>query len=405
MLSANESKKLLFAISIGLLFVLFSSPAICQDSKKNAPKSKMLKGQVDVFGVLTEDLQADLGLTCTKDNAGVMKVAKVRLGTEAYYKGLQEGDKLLNATADKNEVAVTFNRDGHVYTAKLMHYGAGQTLASGTPTPDNSKTPILQAHHNMLASDAQATETNRVYKLNTKKAQLLASYSLEMIVDQSLSMRSPDCPGNLSRWGWVGEQASAIATAISPYITAGVTFIPFNADFTVYEHVTAPQLVTLFANPNFRSGTRLAEPLSARLNSFVSTYKSGTKPLLLTIITDGLPFPKEEPPMVKQVLIDITQKMIDPHEITVVFLQVGGRDEKGKHYLEDLDANLVSYGAKYPIVQTKSFDQLKEIGLGEALVDAIQDYNAQNGIANQTKSSPAAKKAATKQPAAHKSGQ
>jgi hypothetical protein len=375
-MKVNDCKRLFLAL---LCTLLTSSQAIFAQKlgEKASHSSKILKGEVNVFGVLTEDLQSDLGLTCTRDGTTGMKVAKVKLGTEAYYQGIQEGDKLLNARIDANQVFITINRDGHVYTAKLMHYGAGQSLTSATPKADLTPPPMppTAVKTRPLTSSAQQTGAPTAYTLNTKKAQLLARYNLELIVDQSLSMRSTDCPGGLSRWDWCGVQSTAIAKAIEPYMANGVTFTPFNADFTVYEHVSSPQLISLFANPNFRSGTRLAEPLSARLDNFLSTYKPGMKPLLITVITDGLPVPAEEPEMVKQVLINATQKMIEPHEVTVVFLQIGGRDERGKHYLEDLDANLVSYGAKYPVVQTKSFDQLQAIGLGEALVDAIQDFN------------------------------
>jgi hypothetical protein len=230
-----------------------------------------------------------------------------------------------------------------------------------------------------LAADIQQTNDSPKYQLNAKKAQVLAHYSLELIVDQSLSMHTKDCPNGLSRWDWCGVQAADIATALAPYVPGGITITPFNGSYYIYEHLTTPQIIDLFRNPRFAWGTRLAEPLQARLDTYLSNYKPGTKPLLITVITDGCPVPEPEPEQTKQVLVDVTKRMVDPHQITVVFLQIGGHDSFGTHYLEDLDANLVNYGARYGIVQTKTFDQLQVIGLGEALVDTIQDFNIKTG--------------------------
>jgi hypothetical protein len=86
-----------------------------------------------------------------------------------------------------------------------------------------------------------------------------------------------------------------------------------------------------------------------------------------------VPHPEPEPALVKIQLVNATKLMNDPREITVAFLQVGGRDPFGLAYLTDLDSNLVSAGAKYDFVHTKNFEKLQQIGIGQALADSIRE--------------------------------
>ena len=178
-MNANVSKQLFLAL---LCTLLCSSQAIFaqKPGEKASHSSKILKGEVNVFGVLTEDLQSDLGLTCTRDGTTGMKVAKVKLGTEAYYQGIQEGDKLLNARINANQVFITINRDGHVYTAKLMHYGAGQSLASAAPKADLTPPPMPPTAVKTRTLTSSTQESSRLYAQYQEGA---ASRSLQFRVD------------------------------------------------------------------------------------------------------------------------------------------------------------------------------------------------------------------------------
>ena len=49
--------------------------------------------------------------------------------------------------------------------------------------------------------------TNK-FKLNvTDNHRKLSDYNLQILVDRSMSMRKPDCPGGQSRWNWCGHEA------------------------------------------------------------------------------------------------------------------------------------------------------------------------------------------------------
>jgi hypothetical protein len=116
--------------------------------------------------------------------------------------------------------------------------------------------------------------------------------------------RNNDCPGGYTRWNWCGVQATELARAVAPFEVGGLTITIFNNLFQVHRHAAAQDLVSLFVYPNFHFGTRLAEPLHDRLNEYFSSRNAHSKPLLIAVITDGVPVPKQvKPAMVIQDLV------------------------------------------------------------------------------------------------------
>jgi len=227
-----------------------------------------------------------------------------------------------------------------------------------------------------VSSDRFALEATKNYKL-------LANYNLEILVDRSLSMRKPDCPGGLSRWEWCGSQAADLAKGLATFAPCGFTIVPFAGEYDVFEHASANNIEYLFNNIGLQRGTRLYEPLAERLDTFFSRYKPGAKPLLLVVITDGIPAPQWEPQMVKDELIQASKKMRSAGEVTVVFCQIGCRDQKGEDYLVDLDENLTTEGARYHYIHTVPFGVLQENGLGSTLISCIQQYGQPKALSAQ----------------------
>ena len=64
--------------------------------------------------------------------------------------------------------------------------------------------------------------------------------------------------------------------------------------------------------------------------------------------------------------------MSSKEDIKIVFIQIG-QSKKGGDFLQFLDNQLVGMGAKYDIVDHKSFNQVKVSGVGRAIVDAITE--------------------------------
>ncbi|MFN8658088.1 MAG: hypothetical protein U0105_17255 [Candidatus Obscuribacterales bacterium] len=215
----------------------------------------------------------------------------------------------------------------------------------------------------------------------TSTVRLLADYDVELIVDSSMSMRRHDCPGGLSRWNWCGVQARELSRQLVPYVPRGLTITAFASNYDVYHNSSPGNIADLFENPNFRGGTRLAEPLADRLNEFFVRRQPGSKPLLIAVITDGVPHPAWEPMMVATTLVNASRRMKDPHEVTVVFFQIGGNDQAGEAFLNFLDYGLLEKGARYDFVKTVPFDHLMNVGLSQALVESIQQFAKRNSTA------------------------
>lgn len=210
---------------------------------------------------------------------------------------------------------------------------------------------------------------------SAQAVRLLANYDIELLVDQSMSMRRIDCPYGVSRWNWCGMQANELAKQLSPFVKNGFTMTTFAGGYHVYRNATPTMVMDLFMNPRFSSGTRMAEPLEDRIENHFAQQAKGGKPLLLAVITDGVPSPKREPFMVADVLVNATKRMRDPRDITIVFFQIGTTDVMGRMFLDFLDNHLMASGAKYDIVRNVPMERLMQVGLGQALVDSIHEAN------------------------------
>ena len=211
---------------------------------------------------------------------------------------------------------------------------------------------------------------------------VLSDFDVELIVDESLSMRRRDCPGGMSRWEWCGVQLRDLSTRLAPFVPRGFTLTTFNGLHRVYPNSTPENVNQLFENPFFMPGTRLSRPLTDRIQNYFDHRHAGAKPLLIVVITDGVPAPKREPYMVAQTLVDASKIMKDSREVTVVFFQIGGSDGFGRAYLADLDNNLVNNGARFDFIKTVSFEQLQEKGLTGALIDTIKDAGRRANLSN-----------------------
>lgn len=363
-------------------------------------QTTILKGGVTTFGVLTEQLQADIGLTCKRDNAGAIQVGKVLAGREASYAGLAEGDKILSAKIEGKELQIGIQRDSHVFLAKLKVLAAGQTLASKVTTAAPAPIqPMLAANApiNMLQLSEEQNRLIQGYAVEPKRMQQLAHYDFQIIMDRSLSMQARDCPMQLSRWDWCGAQAAQIAKGLEPFVSNGLTLIPFNHGFDVYEHATPHNIIDVFNDHGFKLGTYLYEPLANRFDEYFKNTDPKKRPLLLVVITDGEPWPNPQPEMVKAELVNASQRMTNPDELIVVFLQIGDNDKQGHDYLVDLGGNLMGQGGKYQYIHTRTFDELKQTGLANAIVSTVEQYAPHDLIApKESKSQGKIPKANTK---------
>lgn len=205
----------------------------------------------------------------------------------------------------------------------------------------------------------------------------LADYDVELIIDQSMSMRRKDCPGGLSRWKWCGVQANELSRALAQVAPGGLTITTFADSYEVLKNANPYDVEQLFVLNNFSFGTRLSAPLKNRLNTYLNNKTPKSKPLLIAVITDGVPQPQPlQPVLVADTLVNASKRIQDPRDVTVVFFQIGSQNRFGRAFLATMDYGLMRMGARHDYVRTVEFDELQRIGLAQSLVDSVKQFAA-----------------------------
>jgi len=293
------------------------------------------------------------------------------LNAERFHIQTEEDNQKLESLVPSPGTAFPTNLNGRVTAIPPV---APPRLKPGFPTMDGSRPPFnLNAQQSGLMDSVQGGPPLR----GNVSVDLLAKFDVELIVDESLSMMKTDCPGGLSRWDWCGVQARNLSQLLAPHVPNGLTLSTFASNYRVYENSKPKDIIDLFATPFFHGGTRLSRPLQDRLGTYFRNRKPGSKPMLICVITDGVPAPRVEPYNVADTLIAATKQMRNPHEVTVVFFQIGGNDRRGKEFLAQMDHQLTGYGAKYDFVKSVSFEQLMREGLAQSMVNSVRDFGRQ----------------------------
>ncbi|MCA9801136.1 MAG: hypothetical protein KC777_04080 [Cyanobacteria bacterium HKST-UBA02] len=220
----------------------------------------------------------------------------------------------------------------------------------------------------------------------------LANRDLVVFVDKSFSMNTRDCPhtageipvndrspgflgknpGSISRWRWTAGQTMSLSRELAAVKPEGFRLILFNDWRTIYDNVKPADIPAIFMSTKVGGSENTVVFLAEQLNQYMarkSQDPKGTRPLAVVILTDGLPDDRANLPAV---LIQAANQMASPEDIKVLFIQVGQSD-KGGDFLADLDDNLVSKGARFDIVDHRSFDEVVRSGVGQAVLQAIRE--------------------------------
>jgi Mg-chelatase subunit ChlD len=206
-----------------------------------------------------------------------------------------------------------------------------------------------------------------------KMSTALENRDYVLVLDKSGSMSEKDCPGGKSRWASSQESTHAIASKVAEWDNDGLTVIPFASTHKVYENTTPAKVTDIFKENEPMGGTTLAPVLKAVFESYKARKKAGTtKPNgeLLIVVTDGQP--SDEAQVAKEIVAFGNSLENADAEYGIQFLQVG-KDQAASQFLKKLDDDLTKQGAKHDIVDTKTMDELENIGLTEALLAALND--------------------------------
>jgi uncharacterized protein with von Willebrand factor type A (vWA) domain len=196
----------------------------------------------------------------------------------------------------------------------------------------------------------------------------LKKYDFVLLIDKSGSMGEKD-GGTQTRWKRAEEATIALARKCAEFDDDGITVIPFAGNFKEYKNVGGgeDQVKQIFKDNEPGGSTDTAKALKHVLDGYFGGSKE--KPVLIICITDGEP--TDEKALVN-VIIDATKKMDADEQVGITFLQVG-KDADAQKFLKRLDDNLVTEGAKFDIVDTKTFEEIEEMPMAEVLMQAILD--------------------------------
>ena len=191
-------------------------------------------------------------------------------------------------------------------------------------------------------------------------------------VDQSGSMSTDVYPG-YSRWQQGQEYVMALAKFANQYDPDGIKVITFNGRYQEFDNVTDQKVAAIFNTVSPMGGTRMAPALEAAFASYEKRKKAGetNNGEINIVLSDGEPSDRLE---VMKAIARFTQSLDTEDEYGISFIQVGN-DSGAKSFLKALDDDLVSAGAKFDIVDTKTCDEIDDQGLSveDILTAALDD--------------------------------
>jgi len=201
---------------------------------------------------------------------------------------------------------------------------------------------------------------------------ILKDRDYTLILDKSGSMSKRDQSDGKSRWQTAEESTLALARKCEQFDPDGLTVYTFSSRFKRYENVTSEKVEQIFLENDPVGSTNLTAVLEDAFRDYFERKAKGkTKPNgeTILIITDGEPDDRRS---VIESVINASRKLDRDEELALSFIQVG-RDFSAKEFLNALDDQLLSVGAKFDIVDTVTMDDIAEMSLAEVLLRAIED--------------------------------
>jgi uncharacterized protein YegL len=342
-------------------------------SQISGSKSKMLQGSIDQYGEAKQQaFNVGLGIIAKHESdPNVMpRIIRVLPNSSAEQAGVHAGDRLLKETADKDVVHLSLQRNSKVIEISINTGGAAMfdlNTSSAAPLIASVGKNSFQSgadNHTLIAG---ATAVN----LKANVVEQMRDHDVVMILDMSGSMQTRDCQG-LSRWDWVGSQSNELAVA-AQQASSDLTVMLFSSGYQVMEHASPSLIPMIFHRVRPNGGTELAPPLNDALSRYFNNREANpnTKPLIIAIITDGLP---NDYPRVAQRIIDAANATKRDGEISITFMLINGQ-LSGNRQMEVLDSQL---NTQRDIVNLVEFDQVLRLGVKQALFEALSGRQLRN---------------------------
>ena len=284
--------------------------------------------------------------------------------------GRQGKDKVFRLHGEQNRtlycVSPSLRKELRAQVADLYQLAAGsnpleEEIASSIPTPSVPKPDKPKASKLLGVTDALVIPE---VKLNAIEKQALTKTDVYFIVDHSQSMCLQDCPGRLSRWGWVQAQMNQMEGETKQCMPRGVTMVFFDHNAEEFRQVSSTEMLNLFTRFQPRGSTNTGLAFSSQINN-VSRSLSANHPVLIIAMTDGLPSNKLA---LSQAISDLDYAASrQKASLRIAFLQIGS-DSNGLDTLTTLREMLTAHKT---MVKVHSFEDVCKKGLTRTMLDEL----------------------------------
>ncbi len=217
-------------------------------------------------------------------------VTDVKAGHPAAVARIFKGDKILRASLQGNMLTLCCERDG-------MRYQSTFEIRLEVARARLNEDVVSRSHDEKIwpAPKDEKIEPKVVLKPDSPSAdkffKAMSPYQVVLLIDHSGSMNGGlgIGPYDLSRWGWCRNQITDFSRFCGNKLRGGITLIPFNDSFEVHEHASEKDLEDVFSKIVPSGETDICTPLAAAIDSHLSDPDHEKKPVLIVVLTDGLP--------------------------------------------------------------------------------------------------------------------
>jgi hypothetical protein len=269
-------------------------------------------------------------------------VTKVKLGSPAAVNAIVEGDRILRASLQNKMLTLDIERKGVRYQTKFEI-----RLEVARAQMNEEVASRSQDEKIWPAPKDEKTEPKVILKPETPSAdkffKVMSPYQVVLLIDHSGSMNGGlgIGPYDLSRWAWCRNQITDFSRFCGDKLRGGITLIPFNDSFEVHEHASEKDLEEVFTTIVPSGETDICTPLAAAIDSHLSDPDHEQKPVLIVVLTDGLP---NQGGSLSKLIAQATSALRSHNEMNITFLTVGQAPE-GDELIERLDNDLTRPGS------------------------------------------------------------
>ena len=178
---------------------------------------------------------------------------------------------------------------------------------------------------------------------------------------------------------WIEAQASLIdlAKKCQQFDSDGITLYEASTPMWKYKNSNVARLAEILQRQNTEPDSakpteiNLEEALKATFSDYFASKSNpkGKKGAIIVAVLDQKP---AKATAVAEIIVTAANKIDKDEEIGVSFIQIGD-DLETREFLTDLDTNLQDRGARFDIVDTKFWHEIKRSSVVQFLIGAIND--------------------------------